>query len=201
MQILRRSREPVLCALVLLFVALLVGAMLGRLSVLTMREKVGTQVSEELQLLAEGKVDYTGLFRYTVAKNAVIFATLVFATVCIVGPWYYIFRIGRFGLVAGFLAGQFGGLFHGKGLLLTGAYFLPAWILYVPVYISLYRTVYEIWKAVFHKQDTGEVLVPKGEYVRRLCILLLMLEFGAVLEVWLGSLVLRLAAGHFVTLL
>ncbi len=201
MQILRRNREPVLSALVLLFVAFLVGAMLGRLSVLTMREKVVTQVAEELQLLADGNVDYTGLFRYTVMKNAVIFATLIFATVCIVGPWYYLFRVGRFGLVTGFLAGQFGGLFHGKGLLLTGAYFLPAWVVYVPVYISLYRTVYDIWRMVFRKQNAGEVLLSKREYLQRLCVSLLLLEFGAVLEVWLGSLILRLAAGHFVTLL
>ncbi len=201
MHLIRRQKEPLLIAVVLFLCSLLIGTLCGRLFVLTMRDKVLAQFAEELNMLAHGEINYVEMFRYTLFKNAVIFLSILLATLCIIGPWYYLFRIGKLGLSCGMLAGQVGGIFHAKGILLMMAYYLPAWIVYAPAYIALYKNAYELWQVVFHKHDERNVTLSRSDFVRRTLILLLLLEFGAVLEVWLGSLLLRFAAGHFLNLL
>ncbi len=201
MHLIRRQKEPLLIGVVLFLCSLIVGALCGRLFVLTMRDKVLTQFAEELNLLAHGEIDYVAMFRYTLLKNAAIFLSVLLATLCIIGPWYYLFRIGKLSFSCGILAGQVGGIFHAKGILLMMAYYLPAWIVYAPAYIALYKNAYELWQLVFHKQDERNVLLTRSEFVKKMLLLLLLLEFGAVLEVWIGSLLLRFAAGHFLELL
>lgn len=197
----RRQKEPLLIAVVLFLCTLLIGTLCGRLFVLTMRGKVLSQLADELNLLTYGEVDYVEMFRYTLMKNAIVFVSILIATLCIIGPWYYLFRIGKLGFTCGVLAGQLGGLFHAKGILLLMAYYLPAWIVYAPAYIALYKNAYELWQMVFHRHDERNVILSRREFVKRMLILLLLLEFGAVLEVWIGSILLRLVAGHFLKLL
>ncbi len=198
MRLLRKLREPMLVASVLFLVALIAGALVGRLTVLTMEERIGAKVSEELRLLANGSVHYGELFRYTLVRNFAVAVSLYVAALCIVGPWYMLARIGVRGFLVGYLAGQLSGLFRWKGILLTLAYFVPAWFVYAPVYFALYQNAYELWRIVFRKQRESETNSRnRMDFVRRVMCLAGCLLFGVVVEVWLGSLVLRIAAKRF----
>ncbi len=194
-------REPVLCALVLFFISFFVGGLCGRLAVLSMGEKIIANIKAELSLFAYGEVHYTSMFRHMLIINSCLFGSILLAAFCVFGPWYYAFHIVRFGGVVGVLAGQFAGIFHGKGTLLTLAYYVPGWLVYAPVYYSLLLLAYELWRRIFHKYSEGERFLSRREYGIRIVRLFLLLGFGTVLEVWLGSLVLRLAAEYFLKLL
>lgn len=190
-------KEPVLFALVLFFFCLTAGALGGRLYIITMGAKAKAAVTEELQSAVKGSIPYAKLIRYCMLRNALVAFSLLFFSLCIVGHWYYLFRIGKRGLFVGFLFGQLCGTFGKKGILLGLTYYFPAWFFYLPVYFVYYRIGYQLWRGFFWNPESAATLRAFWPYRKQLLLWLLVFLLGGLVEATVGSLLLQAVGGKF----
>ena len=190
-------KEPVLFALVLFFFCLTAGALGGRLYIITMGAKAKAAVTEELQSAVKGSIPYAKLIRYCLLRNALVAFSLLFFSLCIVGHWYYLFRIGKRGLFVGFLFGQLCGTFGKKGILLGLTYYFPAWFFYLPVYFVYYRIGYQLWRGFFRNPESAATLRAFWPYRKQLLLWLLVFLLGGLVEATVGSLLLQAVGGKF----
>ena len=190
-------KEPVLLALVLFFFCLTAGALAGRLSIITMGDKAKAQVLSELYTAVHGSIPYGKLIRYCLVRNALVAMSILFFSLCIIGNYYYLFRIAKRGLLVGFLFGQLCGVFGNKGILLGLTYYFPAWFFYLPAYFLYYRIAYRLWRTFFRNPESAASLRAFWPYKKTLLFWLLIFLFGGLVEATLGSLLLQAVGGNF----
>lgn len=193
-----RKKEPVLLAVVLFLICLVVGAITGRLYLFTMREEATKEITKELSVIAYGKVDFGALLKYALVKDMLVYLSILFFSMCIVGRWYYLFRILKRGVLVGFLCGELCGVFGTRGIGLALAYFFPAWLLYIPAYYAVYRMGESIWRAFFRSEELRATIGIYLVYWKRIVLWLGVFVAGGLLEATLGTLFLQLIAGYYV---
>jgi stage II sporulation protein M len=144
-------------------------------------------------------IDYSGLFRYVLAKNYNDFIVFWLLCITILGIPYMALKVASFGFFTGFFISAVTIQFGFKGLLLVLVYAFPHGLIYLPIaFICLYKGM-ELYRSIYHENraQIGGIVKILKSYLIVLLLLAVALLIGSFLEAYVGAFLLKKTLGLF----
>lgn len=184
-------------------IILVIGLFSGIVFANVFRENYNEQMQDyENNIFAEitdNDIDYSGFFRYVLAKNFNEFIVFWLLCITILGIPYMAVKVLSFGFYTGFFISAITMQYGLKGLLLVLVYLFPHGLVYLPIaVISLYKG-YELCRSIYHdnRVHMGGILSAIKSYLIIIVILAAALLLGSLLEAYVGSFLLKKTLGLF----
>lgn len=149
--------------------------------------------------IADGEIDYSGLFVYILKHNFKNFTVFWILTITILGVPYMGYKIISTGFSIGFLASSLAIHYGLKGIPFIIITQLPHGLLYLPIHLfCLYKGFY-LCRTINHDRHNvvGRLSTHLKQYLLLLIVLSILLIIASFLEAYVGSFFLKKALGFF----
>lgn len=195
-----QKQQPLAVAVTLFLVTMLLGAVFAKVTKNLLANGIGGLNSRYFSTIYNMEIHYTDYFKFIVWENIKNYLFIWVFSLTILGIPYFCFIVARAGFLSGYLLSVLITAYQWKGVLLFVTYHFPQDLIYIPVWIITLNYGYRLTMEMNHGQVTPSLhnigLLKK--YSRFILILMLALIVGAVVETFIGSLLVKKVIGLFV---
>ncbi len=188
-----KKREPMKTAIILFLLSLLIGGVFAKVSQNLLSIGIAGISSRYFNTIKNMDIQYWDLFRYIFYSCIKSFFLIWIISLTILGLPYLGWLILSNGFQFGYLFTVLTMNYGWKGVLLSISYLLPHGLLYIPIALLCLKYCYQLTMEMNHGQVTPSLhnIILLKKYMKLIIILLAGLTIGAVLETFLGSILIQ----------
>ena len=184
-----RKKEPLRIAIILFLLSLLIGGVFAKVSQNLLSVGIAGISSRYFNTIKNMDIQYWDLFRYIFFSCMKSFFLIWVISLTILGLPYLAWLIISKGFQFGYLFTVLTMNYGWKGVFLSISYLLPHGLIYIPVALMCLLYCYQLTMEMNHGQVTPSLhnITLLKKYMKLIIMLLGGLVIGAVLETFLGS--------------
>lgn len=186
-------------SLVLLLIGLVLGVLIANLFKNSYLEQIQDLETNVFTSIAVNKINYSGLFIFTLKKNLKELARFALLSITILGIPYIIYKVLAFGFYASFFISVVTINYGFKGIILILAYVFPHGLIYLPVVLlSLYKG-FNLCKTIYYDRNNhfDNIFSLLKGYIGVFLLLVFAIAIASFIEAYIGAFFLKKALSLF----
>ncbi len=186
-------------SIILLLVGVTFGILISNVFKNSYVEQIHYLESNVFSSIASNKINYSGLFLFTLKKNLKELSVFWLLSITILGVPYMVYKITALGFYASFFISVVTMNYGFKGIVLILAYIFPHGLIYLPVaLLSLYKG-FSLCKTIYFERNNhlDNIFTVLKSYIAIFLLLIMALVFASFLEAYVGGFFLKKTLAMF----